>query len=57
MTWGRMVDTRRTLTRFFLIILLAILTLFACISLLVGAQLLAPTPLASELIFIFGVSP
>ena len=57
MTWGRMVDTRRTLTRFCLIILLAILTLFACISLLVSTQLLAPTPLASELISVFGVSP
>lgn len=57
MTWGRMVDTRRTLTRFCLIILLVVLTLFACISLLVSTQLLAPTPLASELISVFGVAP
>jgi hypothetical protein len=56
MTWGRMVDTRRTLTRIFLIILLAILTLFACVSLLVSTHLLAPTPMASELISVFGVS-
>ena len=56
MTWGRMVDTRRTLTRIFLIILLAILTLFACVSLLASMHLLTPTPMASELISVFGVS-
>ena len=57
MTWGRMVDTRRTLTRICLIILLAILTLFACVSLLASMRILTPAPLAYELISVFGVSP
>jgi hypothetical protein len=57
MTWGRVVDTRRTLTRLCLIILLAIVTLFICISLLVSVQLLAPAPLASEIISMLDFSP
>lgn len=57
MTWGRVVDTRRTLTRLCLFILLAILTLFICISLLVSVQLLVPAPLAAEIISMLNFSP
>ncbi len=40
MTWGAMVDTRRALTTFFVVILVVILSIFICVLSLAGGNIL-----------------
>ncbi len=44
MTWGAVIDTRRTITSFFFVMFIAVLGTFVCILLLVGSDLLVENP-------------
>ena len=44
MTWGAVIDTRRTITSFFFVMFLAVLITFTCILLLVGGNFLTENP-------------